>query len=275
MKKLTKLLALVLVGVMLLPVNAMAAGNEEPKEMMIQWLSWDDDPQPESEIHVNNDMNMTPYDECRVALYTNEEVPVPVEKLKVSEGLIVRPLCPGVKGKEHYARISRPAEWNKEYTISYEGCVLTIESRLPDIGLYNKPEATTDNVLTEWGFNPIGKDFTAYLISTCTDETSGRHLVKAALTKECEESGSFRMEKVNDNVYKLSVIGSVDVQGHQLRVDLTWQNVKFMGGNTYTEPFEYDVWEWACVLVSESPTMKYNEMDPPANYYDEKDSFTN
>lgn len=280
MKKLIKLLALALAVVMLLPSAAMADGEEDgvTKELWMQWLNWEEDPEPDSDVHRNSPLNAIPTDEYHIAIYTSDNngeklTPVPAEKLEASEGVTIYPLCPGVKGKEHYVSV-KVAEWNKEYQISYDGYTMDFDSRLPDIGLYSAPEATTENYLKwGWGYSPVGENSPAYLISTCTDETHGRHLVDAALSKDEGDSKNFTLEKVSDNVYKIAMTGSVDAQIRRLRVDITWQNVKFMGGNTYTELFDYEAWENASLLVSEKPVTKY-DYDNPDSYYDVKADFT-
>lgn len=90
------------------------------------------------------------------------------------------------------------------------------------------------------------EDGAQYLIRTYLP---GRSLVEAKLSEDCEDSAGFRMEKVGGDVYKVTMVGSVDVEPHQLLTDITWQNVKFMGGNTCTEQAEFNVWECASVLV--------------------------
>jgi len=278
MKKLMKLLALALAVVMLLPSAALAAEQTEPKELWMQWLNWEEDPEPDSEIHRNSPFNAIPPEEYHMALYTSENngeklTPVPVDKLEASAGVTIQPLCPGVKGKEHYAIVS-VADWNKEYTISYEGYTMELDSRLPDIGLYSKPEAAVDNYLTTWNYSPVIENRTAYLIFTCADETHGRHLVSAALSKNEPDSDSFKLEKVSDNVYKVSLTGGIDAEVRRLRVDVTWQNVKFMGGNIYTEGWGSDAWPMASILVSEKPVPEYTNEDPTF-YNDVKGDFTN
>jgi len=277
MKKLMKLLALTLAAVMLLPSAALAAEQTEPKALWMQWLNWEEDPEPDSDVHRNSPLNAIPPEEYHIAFYTSENdggklTPVPVDKLEASEGVSIQPLCPGVKGKEHYAVVS-VADWNKEYKISYEGYAMELDSRLPELGLYSEPKASTGSYLNTWGYSPVGENSPAYLICTSTDETHGRHLVEASLSKDEPDSENFKLEKVGDNVYKVTMTGSVDADMRRLRVDVTWQNVRFMGGDTYTEGWGSDAWEEASLLVSEKP-VKFDSENPEI-YYDVKDNFTN
>lgn len=281
MKKLTKLLALILAVVMLLPSAALAddegAGS---KELWMQWLTWEEDPEPEGEPHPETP-NTVPKEEYHMAFYTSENdgktlTPIPVDKLEGSKGLTIHPLCPGVKGKENYA-VLFVDEWNKEYTISYNGCSMTLDSRLPDLALYSGPEATPDNFLPGWqglGYSPVRENRSAYIISTAQDETHGRHLVELALAKDCPDRDSFKLEKVSDNVYKWTVTGSIDTSELHLRVDTTWQNVKFMGGETFTESYEFYACEQASLLVGEKSAPKFDR-DAPTLYSAVKDEYTN
>lgn len=287
MRKLAKLLALTLAVIMLLPVSALAAENEEEaKELWMQWINWDEENyQPEGDGEVHRDTpQITPYDPTyatmHVAFYTCDNdgeklTPVPADKLEADKGVTITPLCPGEKGKESYAEVS-VAEWNKTYTISYNGYSIRIESRLPDIGLYSAPEATIDNYI--WNqtiaFNPLSGNRSAYIISTCTDETSGRHMVDLAFAEDYADKDSFKLEKVSDNVYKVTLTGSIDVDGYDSQMTVTWQNVSFMGGNKYKEGWGFRSWEQACVLFSDNPAPEY-DYEKPTLYPAEKSKFNN
>lgn len=282
MKKLTKLLALVLAAVMLLSCGAFAAeGNDESKELWIQWIDWETnelDPQDEPHYQI---IDGVLNDELHVAIYASENdgetlTPVPVEKLEADDGIDIYGLCPGEKGKEHYAVI-RFKEWDKENTISYNGYSMTAECKLPSIGTYIAPEATVENYLDPWGcmlFSPVGERRTAYIISTDTDANAGRHLVDLAISEDCEDKDSFTLEKVSDDVYKVTCTGGINRSMYDLFLDVTWQHVKFMGGDTWTEGFECVAWENASMLVSEKQVPRYSYYEP-TSYYDVADDFVN
>lgn len=284
MRKLTRLLALALAAMLLLSTGALAAENEEeasPTKLL--WMQWIDGDtlEPNTDVHRNNPCQQTPYDRFCIAFYTRDDdgsnpVPVPADQLKADAALKIRALAPGEKGKEHYIEVDcAGCEWGKEYTIAYGDYSFIIDCRLPDVGLYSAPEATTENYLAyAFGFSPLRDESAGYLISTETDETSGRHLVGMALNKDCEDNAAFKLEKISDNVYKLTLTGSVDVQDYRPTVDFTWQYVKFMGGHTEVETRDYGAWEEASVLISDKDTLIYNG-ENFGDYYEVKDDFRN
>lgn len=285
MKKLTKLLALALAVMMLLSTGALAAENEGEEEAptKLLWMQWIDGGtlEPNSPVHRNNPCQRTPYDRFTVAFYTcdddgSNEVPVPADQLKADAALKVRALAPGEKGKEHYVEVDcAGCEWGKEYTIAYGEYSFIIDCRLPDIGMYSAPEATTENYIPyAFDFSPLMKESFCYLISTATDETQGRHLTGMALNKDCEDNAAFKLEKVSDDVYKLTLTGSVDVQDYRPTVDFTWQYVKFMGGHTEVETRDYGAWEEASVLITDIDLQEL-VLDEPPKYADVSDEYSN
>lgn len=284
MKKLTRLLALALAAMMLLSTAALAAEDqEEASPTKLLWMQWIDGGtlEPNSDVHRNNPCQATPYDRIQLALYAcdddgSNEVPVPADQLKADAALKVRALAPGEKGKEHYIEVDcMGCEWGKEYTIAYGEYSFIIDCRLPDVGMYSAPEAAIKNYIPDaFGYSPLNKEAFCYLISTETDETSGRHLVDMALNKDCEDNAAFKLEKVSDNVYKLTLTGSVDVQDYCPMVDITWQYVKFMGGHTEVEAREYYAWEDASVVISDKSTLIYDGEDF-GDYYKVKDDLRN
>lgn len=286
MKKLTKLLALALAAMMLLSTGALAAENEGEEEAptKLLWMQWIDGEtlEPNSPVHRNNPCQQTPYDRFTIALYTcdddgSNEVPVPADQLKADAALKVRALAPNEKGKEHYIEVDcAGCEWGKEYTIAYGEYSFIIDCRLPDVGMYSAPEATTENYIPiAFNFSPLMKESFCYVISTATDETQGRHLTGMALNKDCEDNAAFKLEKVSDTVYKLTLTGSVDVQDYHPVVDVTWQNVKFMGGDTYVEQAWLHAWEAASTLISDKDTSGYADFENVNDYYELKDDFRN
>ncbi len=288
MKKLTKLLALVLAAVLLLPAVAFAEGEEgsDPKELWLQWVDekYTDEgdvyyePNKDDRPHPEPNRQQTPGEENYWALFTSDNdgeklTPVPADKLEGSEGVTIRPLCPDVKGKEHYVSVS-VAEWNKEYTISYNGCTLTMESRLPDIALYRGPAAVTDTYLPwgEWVYSPTIENRPVYLIATCTDATHGRHLSSLALS-EGGDSGSFQLRRIGDNIYKVTLTGDGNAPGYTLAVDVTWQDASFAGGRSHTDHWEYGVDAQVSLLVGNKPAPAVNP-EKRTLYNDVKDTLS-
>jgi len=282
MKKLTKLLVMALAAVMLLPSAVLADEPQQPKELWMQWIrdEWTDEGvnyELDGEPHYESPA-LIPNEEHHLAFFTCEDaVPVPVEKLEASEGLIIHPLCPGEKGKENFAKIYF-TEWDKEYTVSYDGCSMIIESRLPDLALYSAAEATTGNFLKDWdglGYSPVRDNRTAYIISTAQDDTHGRHLVDLAVSEDCKDKDSFTLEKVSGGVYKWTLkAGDINVPEVHLPLKVTWQNAKFVGGETYTEDREFVACQQASLLVSDKPVERFDRENPTV-YNDVKAGYPN
>lgn len=238
-------------------------------ELWLQWINWEDDPEPDSEIHRSRPQ-VTPVDEYHMAFYICENdgeklTPVPVSQLKASAGVTIAPLAPGVKGKEAYAVIT-VAGWDQEYAISCGEHTITLESRLPDVDLYSGPAASTDSLLRPWRYSPTNENAEAYLISTCTDEKSGRHLESISLSKNGEDNGSFSLEKVSSDVYKLTRKTIEGGREHIARVDVTWRDTD---GNTYTDS---DCKFWAeaytSTVISEKPIAGVQTIEDSVPYKD-------
>jgi len=283
MKKLTRLLALVLAAVMLLSCGAFAANGdeEEEKQLWVQFLDWEtNEPVPDDVPHPGS-LRGSLDDEFHVAVFTSDNhgeklTPVPAEKLEADEGLIIYGLCPGERGKEHYAAV-RLNEWDKEYTISYKGYSMLVESMLPPLGFYSAPEATIDNYLRNWGaisYSPVAERRTVYLISTDTDENAGRHLEKLEISRDCENKDSFKLEKVNDDVYKLTLTDDIDAPEYHILMDITWRQVKFLGGGTIKERFDGAATSRNSLLYSEKEVFMYDQENLPL-YNDVKADYSN
>lgn len=281
MRNLTKLLALTLVAALLLPSAALADEPEASGQLWMQWLNWEEDPEPEDEPHPDRP-NIIPGQEHHMAFYTSEKdgdklTPVPVEELRAGKGVTIHPLCPGVKGKEHYAALFVP-EWEKEYTLSYNGASITLDTRLPDLALYSKPQAAPENYLKDWnglGYSPVREDSTAYIISTAQDGTHGRHLVELDMAADCPDKDNFTLEKVSDGVYKWTVKnGDIKAAEQHLLLNVTWQDAPFTGGAAHTEQREYVACQQASVLVCEKPVPKFDQ-DNPTRYHSVENEFKN
>lgn len=282
MKKLTKLLALALAVMLLLSTAALAAdstGEEEaPKELWYQWLNWDD-PVTIQDEWPNNGIGATPGDEFRVMFGTCEWndkgepdfTPIPADKLVVSEGVTIKSLANQAasndKNKDCYVSLTVGdlwnKEWNKTYTVSYEDYTIEIAVELPDVGFYSAPEATTDTYLNWWLFGTASgaENESIYFISRATDETHGRHVTDVALNKDDEENKNFSLEKVNDNVYKLTRICDINI--HELRpmLDVTWQEAEGGNPDPYTEQRDFFGWAQSSMTVSEKEYERRTPID--------------
>ena len=272
MKKLGKLLALALAVVMLLPAAALAAEGDGPR-LVLNHLNWDEGHFIEDEVLADanncetNLMYYTPLREDAVIFYVQDggkKTPV------IPEGdgnLSVRKLRrdetkPDAKESEYYVRLTMKEFKDGTLTTEYEGRTLSfsVSAGLEELGYYSTPEAKLENQITSWAYSPLIKDNSIYLVSTAADETHGRHLVSVELSKDWPDNDNVTMEKVSDNVYKFSLKSADKVPYFHLRVDVTWQNVAFMGGDTYVER-DRDFWacEWASLLVSDKDTYQYRQ----------------
>lgn len=282
MKRWIRLLALALAVVMLLPVNALAAENEgeeeAPKELWYKSLTWDEPIKVENEWP-NNSISAYPGQDFRVMFGTcewNDEgqpqfTPIPADKLTVSEGVTIKPLANQAasndKDKDCYVQIAFGdmwhKEWGKAYTVSYEDYSIEIKTELPDVGFYSKPEATTDGYLMWWlyGTAPGAGNDSIYFISRASDETHGRHVVSVALNKEHPENKDFSLEKISDNVYKLTKTRGINIDELRPRLDVTWQEAE--GGNPepYTEPLDFFGWANSSLTASEKEYERRTPMD--------------
>ena len=179
----------------------------------------------------------------------NAFTPVDVKDLKTPAGLTVESISgqakKGEKLAKYFVKVS-VAENGKEYKVTSGDYVITVDSGLPDIGVYTAPTASFDSWLGEWGFgfHPAYADQPYYIISTAAvdDGLNNRKLTDAKLTAKDlpEDCGNALMDlaKVNDNVYKLSFKkgASLKTDSFHVELDLTWTD--FMG-NTWTDEHCY------------------------------------
>lgn len=281
MRKLMRLLALTLASAMLLSAGALAA-EEEEDTLYFQWLTW------ETPVTVQEDgpyagIQIVPGEAHRLMLCTREDgpdgqpvfTPVPADQLTASEGLTVTSLAKKAAGddpqKDCYISISAD-EWDKDYTISCGDRSLVIHSGLPDIGFYSEAEATTDSYLHSWLFSPTRENESVYVISTATDEANGRHLTGLTLAGDVADNAHFKLEKVEDNVYKMTRTGGRNYSYLEPRLGATWQDAG--SGESYTD-WGLGIWvgEHATFLVSEDPVPRFDR-ENPERYDDLKSAFS-
>ena len=162
-------------------------------------------------------------------------VPVDVNSLKTTGGITVESISGQAKAGEnwgrYFVRVTVP-ENGREYQVTSGDYAITIDSGLPEVGVYTAPEASFDNWAGEYEYpyHPA-KDNTYYIISTAADDgNTNRHLTGAKLTG-WEENKLVDLEKVSDNVYKLTIKDMSQARFH-VELDLTWTD--FMG-NTWTD----------------------------------------
>lgn len=174
--------------------------------------------------------------------------PVDVKTLKTPAGLTVESVADqakkGEKWGKYFVKVT-VAENGKEYQVTSGDYSITIDSGLPEVGVYTAPEASFDTWAGDWGFDfhPAYADEPYYIISTATTGTgNNRSLTDAKLTTKDlpEDCGNALMElaKVSDNVYKLSFKkgASLKTESFHVELDLTWTD--FMG-NTWTDEHCY------------------------------------
>lgn len=288
MKKRMKLLALALAVVMLLPTAALAAENEEEGPVLVcDGLDWD-------EGHFVHEEDLTAKEDWdrSIGLCPGQEHAVMFSVLDNGKKTPVIPQGDGnvsvralrwdeiasdAKQSKYYVCVSMAEFKDGSLTAEYNGETLTfpVAAELPDVALYSKPEASPENYLSVWNYTPTVDDTrTAYAIATHTDEDNGRHMTEMALSKDWPDNEKVTLEKVSDNVYKMTLkdIDMVDLHPH---VDVTWQEVQFLGGNTYTDTDrDFYACEWASTLVTGLDMTEF-DMSTPTLYQDATDDFKN
>ena len=285
MKKWLRPLALTLAVAMLLSMGALAAeeegGREAPKELWMQWVGWEEPVTVQEEEPVAG-IQPIPGEEYHLMFLTCEYgedgertfTPVPADKLEASEGMTLTSLAKRADEKDElrdcYISL-RTTEWDKDYIVSYDGYSTVLHTGLPEVGFYWESEATTENYARTWGFSPTRENESLYIISIASDETHGRHMVDLALAEGVEDNARFSLEKVEDNIYKITRKGGRNYVTLEPRLDITWQEP---GGEPYTD-HGFGIWscENATFLVSEEPVPTY-EWGSSTRYDDVKDSFT-
>lgn len=293
MKKLMKLLALALAAVMLLPTAALAAENgDEGPVLVCDRLEWDGEHHFINEECLTNDngareLECNPYNSPAVMFFVLENgKKTPILPNRVTGKITALPMqtiepeliAPNAKESEYYVRVQMQEEFKDgAVTAEYNGQTLSlpVTAALDDLAMYTKPEAAPENMAGyAFDFSPLLEESFCYLISTATDENNGRHLVDMALNEDCEDNAAFQLEKVSDGVYKLTLTGSVDTVEYFPVVDVTWQNAKFTGGDTYVEQWDFHAWEGASTLVTGLDMMEF-DMSTPTLYQDVTDDFKN
>ena len=286
MKKLMKLLALALAVVMLLPAAALAAENgDEGPVLVSDWLDWDEGHYVHEEDLAAEDggrnMGMCPGQDHALifsVLDNGKKTPViPQGDGNVSVRTLRRDeLASNAKQSEYYVCVSMAEFKDGSLTVEYNGETLAfpVIAELPDVALYSKPEATVENYLSVWNFTPTVDDTrTAYVISTHTDEDNGRHMTEMALSKDWPDNENVTLEKVSGNVYKMT-LKSIDMAELHPRVDVTWQDVQFLGGNTYTDTDrDFYACEWASTLVTDI-NLQELELETAPIYAEETDKYS-
>lgn len=194
--------------------------------------------------------------------------PVDVNSLKTTGGITVESISGQAKRGEnwgkYFVRVTVP-ENGREYQVTSGDYSITIDSGLPEVGVYSGPEASFDTWAGEYEYpyHPA-KDNTYYIISTAADDDgmSNRHLTGAKLAG-WEENKLVDLEKVSDNVYRLTIKDTSRSRFH-VELDLTWAD--FMG-NTWTDTnwgFG-DFWRAPFIVASDTKlTDQYDENLPYA-----------
>lgn len=173
--------------------------------------------------------------------------PVSVKDVKVPEGITVNTdlaAREGAQWSEYYVELSSDVK-DQDFTLTCNEYELTVNCRLPDIGVYTAPEAAWENWASPWGFpyNAIWDNNEYYIISTASDEVHGRHVTDLALSAEWDReneevaNGDVELARVSDGVYRLTLKDGALSRGvFHLDLDITWTDV---AGNTYTDNNSY------------------------------------
>lgn len=191
--------------------------------------------------------------------------------LKAASGLTIESVSDqakkGEKLAKYFVKVS-VAENGKEYKLTSGDYAITIDSGLPEVGVYSAPEASFDTWAGEYEYpyHPARADNTYYIISTAADDgMNNRHLTGAKLSTANlgEDCGNdlVDLEKVSDSVYKLTVKDTGRSRFH-VELELTWTD--FMG-NTWTDTnWGFGDFYLAPSIVASSTklTDKYEEVLP-------------
>lgn len=206
----------------------------------------------------------------------NAFTPVDVNSLKVPSGLTVESLADQARKGENWAKYFvrlTVAENGKEYTVTSGDYTMTVGSDLPELGVYTAATASFDTWAGEYEFpyHPAKAENVYYIISTATDNDglNNRHLtgLKLSTANLGENCGNnlVALEKVSDNVYKLTIKNTSERRFH-VELDPTWTD---FAGNTWTDTnwgFG-DFWLAPFVVASETKlTDKYDEFLPYSEF---------
>lgn len=251
-------------------------GFEHPHgpELWNKWLDWNDDgPYLSDDAGQGWGFNIVPGDEFNMVFYTcdyDEDgtpnlTPVAPDKLTAGKGITLTPLKDESKDKmaEYFVRVTVD-DWNMKGTISCGDYSAPVTSYLPDIGIYSKPELTTDSFLRNWNFSPTVPNETVY-IGSYIPEGDDRFLADLKLAK-FKNSNQFTLEKYNDDFYKLTR-KSLDAADMTVELEGAWG---WPDGNT--EPMQAGIWleSLPALLIGESAP-EIIDRDHPVKYSDWKD----
>lgn len=246
--------------------------RDQPGEPEL-WLCWAHQGE-DGFLHINEDecyggFQPHPGDYCDLVFFTcdyDEEgeqtlTPVKAEDLTGSEGVTIRSTLelgqvdPADELAECYVDV-QVDEWEKEYTISYNGYVMHFNSNLPDIAFYTAPEMSVESWTETMHYTPAQPAEVYYMGSVCTDEDNGRHLVKLELPAGREDNDSFTLAGAEDGLYTISLKKGADLNREFYRVsfDATWADAQ---GHTWVdEDWTFDIWSGMSLLYSEEPLVE-------------------
>ena len=226
-------------------------------ELWNKWLDWNEEgPYLRDDAGQGWGFNIVPGDEFNMVFYTcdyDEDgtpklTPVTPDKLTASKGITLTPLKDESKDKmaEYFVRVTVD-DWNMKGTISCGDYSAPVTSNLPDIGIYSKPELTTDSFLRDWRFSPTSPQETVY-IGSYIPENDDRVLADLKLA-DFENSDQFTLEKYNDQFYKLTR-KTLNLSGTSVEFDCTWKwpdgSTDTWGNGVWTEPY-------MTTIISETP----------------------
>lgn len=284
MRKLRKTVALFLALAMMLSMGAMAAENEEESRLWIHWtdLNWEEEEPtrfvPDETYYEG--FECLPGETPQLVFYTAKGVdkdgqpkdptPVKAENLVGSKGVTLTPLTEDVAKNDPlagcYVEVTVDQR-DKNYTISYDGAVMTFSSYLPDIGIYDAPVRSHENFVerSHLYVNPA-VDNTVYILSDTDMEFRGRTVASLELAKDKDGITDMAvLKEVGEGAYSLSLTGddlpTWETENRNIHILLTWEPQE---GDPYTEDFYVWCDPGTAVRASESAILDGTKEVVPA-----------
>lgn len=198
--------------------------------------------------------------------------PVPADQLKADAGLTLMPVPeqgrPGSETAKCLVDV-RATEWNKDFTISAGEYTMQVSSYLPDVGLYAKPELSTDVFMDPGRVNPGASD-TWYIGFNPRD---GRTVKSLELVPAGGDNNNeyFTLKEGPNGFYTISLNNyKYDQSVIRPQMTLTWEGE---GSDTWTDDIWFDFWSSAMPAVSTQPFLS-NDTEA-VSYADVEDKLVN
>ena len=230
--------------------------------MWVRWVDWDEQHYVDPNGWFGAGMGIHPGEQQYVVFYAAEKwddefqpidpKPVKVKDLKPGAGVTIAPLTEDVAKNDplaDYYAVVTVDEFDKRYSVSYNGAVLTVDSYLPDIALYSAPERTTGNYVLEnvITYGPGHMNEVYYILSDGAYGYHDRAVDSLALAKGAGDNLNdlVALEKTGDGVYSIRLKDGIDPAAPLNRerncasISIVWKNEN---GDTWTDEGYYEVW---------------------------------